>query len=278
MQHAAHLIGWLVERLNEGWYVFAHVNKYYINGTWWYSKQDFLHDCLLVGCDPACRVFNVAIYLRTGEFDVIDVPFSCLTMGMLFRGSKMFLGASFCLTPVAFAVRPRSQLAFRFNRRAAVINMAAYLNSSAPDHEILARDKPEYTGDWTMALGYPKDNLHYGLAAFVSTISSIRSTLLEGKLVDARDTRALWEHKAILCSNVGIWGASLPVEAVEQFGQLSQEVMRWAHQLHWMCLTYNHDPAHDHRRLLAHLELFAPIFETERQMLSIVLDALRSPV
>ncbi|HEY0682992.1 MAG TPA: hypothetical protein VGD45_11730 [Steroidobacter sp.] len=260
-------IEWLAERVQQGWYIFLHVNKYYIPHSAFHLKRDFLHDCLLVGCNTKEKTFKVAMYLCTGEFGTTEVSFVSMAMALILRGSRRFANP-ICYAPVALAVRPKEGMQFQFDQHSAKQNLKDYLQSRAPKDGIYVRSGVEYAGDWVMAFGYPTESHSYGLEAFVATVLNIRELITAKQLVDLMSTRALWEHKKIMSANLSFWKAKLAISCIgDDLPVLYAEVVRWTHALHLLSFEYNQDKRYS-RELLSHLSIFRSILEIEKEVLA----------
>lgn len=268
MTNSRHLIQWMVDRIGDKWYLLSHVNKYYVPCTWAHLKGDFLHDCLIFGCDTEKRVFKVATYLDTGEYGVTNVSFTYMAMAMTLRGSKYFANVPICHVPVILAVRPKPEIRIPFDRRAACENLNDYLHSAPPDEGIYACDDFVYAGDWMQAMSYPTLSRSYGLQSFTTIVTHIRQLVTQRCNVDMRDTRALWEHKKIMYSNMNFWGTQICISNVDNLTRSYKHVVNWAHSLHWMCLAYNQDNRRDHRELVLHLDNAGEVIDIEKKILT----------
>lgn len=268
MKDSARLIQWLVDRIHDKWYLIAHVNKYYVPGSWAHLRQVFLHDCLIFGCDTEKRIFQIAIYLATGTYGVASVPFTCMAMALTLRGSKYYDIFSICHAPAVLAVRPKAGSQIRFDQDAAFKNLDAYLHSMPPDEGILACDDLVYAGDWAQASGYPTASHVYGLCAFAAIVSHIRLFVERGSVIDLHDTRALWEHKKIMHSNISYWGAQTRMSDGRKLTQHYEEVVDWARTLHVMCVACHLDDLKNRRQeVIAHLDKSGDMIEIEKAIL-----------
>jgi hypothetical protein len=269
------LIQGLLEAMSDGWYILLHLNKYYMPSHICYLTQDFLHDCLVIGFDTGRQIFEVLMYVSTGQYGVSEVPFANLAMAMAFRGGKYFLDDSICYASIVLAVRPKRGIRFQFAREVARNHLHDYLNSVQPDIELYARDNLKYAGDWFMAYGCDSKLHCYGLRAFVRIISHVRTRVDQHQRIDSRDTRALWERKTIMLGNMGFWKKHTHVSNIEELIDLYAEVVKWVRDLHVMCFTYNqrHQPSQE---LVQWFDRFGSIIEVEKEILARMALGLRS--
>lgn len=263
------IIKWLVEMISNKWYVFLQLNKYYIPNTWAYMKRDFLHDCLIVGCDGRNQVFKVAMYLESGSYGVADIPFTALAMGLTMRGSRHFLADSICFDPAAVAVRPRNTLRFRFDRIAACRHLRDYLLAMPSEAGILARDCFQYVGDRWMASGHQRESRLYGVEAILELVAHLKARVQEKLPIEMPDARALWEHKKVMGMNVEFWLEQPFMSGmVDDVTGRYKEIVGWAHRVHYLCFAYNQQPNETSGELLLHLEKLRRMLDLEREILS----------
>jgi len=271
ISRAAALVHWMIDRILEGWYVFLHVNNYYMPDTWAYSNTDLPHDCLITGFDTERKVFRVAMYLANGAYDVVTVPFTSVVMAMMIRGSQHLAADFDCYHPMALAVRPKPDVKFEFNRESARKNLMDYLQSAPPDDVTYARDDLVYAGDWVLAMGYPRGSHSYGLEAVSALVAHMRSAIMKRDKVATIDTRVLWEHRKIMRSNIEFWARqSFLPQAVESFTKGYLDVVRWAHTLHLNCFAYNMERLNS-REFIHHLDQYEATVEIEKKVLTQIL-------
>lgn len=272
------LIQLLIDSIREGCYILLHINKYYVPAHDAYLMEDCLHDCLVTGFDVGRQTFRGVMYLKTGEYGVTDISFANMALALISRGNRYFLEDSACYTPIAILVRPRKGLAFRFDWNAARKNLGEYLWSWSPDDTLYVRDDLEYAGDWAMAMAYPAESKSYGLRAFCAIVCHLKLLMSAGQRVDLRDTRALWEHKKIMHSNLKFWNEQLSSSSIEPSIQLYGEVVHWVRDLHFMCFAHNEDQYACHEmtrgKVSEHFNRFLSIVEIEREILTRMLRAL----
>jgi hypothetical protein len=260
--------------LEDRWYVLLHVNEYYIpNTTACLLRLDFRHDCLIVGCDGTKRAFRVATYMATGEYGLTDVSFTSMAMALILRGSKLFLADMICFDPAAVAVRPKRDLRFDFDVIAASVHLRDYLQSRPPDSIMLCRSNFVYAGDRAMLTAYPRDSHLYGIEAFQKLVVHLQNRAEAQDRIDMRDSRALWESKNIMHSNVEYWRKSLFPRDARQVDRYSQ-ITAWARKLHWLCYLYNIEGRNNPRDLCVHLRKWRYIHSTERDILGHVLSRM----
>ena len=263
--HSHRLVRLLIDRIQEGWYVLLHVNEYYFPNHQAYMEEDCLHDCLAFGFDTTRACFRVAMYLKSGQYGATEVSFADMCKALTLHGSNLLLGGAICYRPLALFVKPRINVQFRLDTVAARCHLADYLTSNPPDVVLYARDKLKYAGDWEMTFGYPTKTRRYGLQAFADIVCHISNLIASGSQVEMRATRALWEHKRIMHSNIAMWTR----EAAGADGnvRLYAEVVKWARELHFMCFVYNRS-GDGIARLKAHFDRFVSVIEAEKEVLS----------
>lgn len=271
LNHSSKLIQLMVDRICQGWYSLFHVNKYYFPNHQAYMKRDCPHDCLAFGFDTTKGSFRIAMYLKDGHYGTGEVLFSDMCKGLTIRGSKLFLGHSICYTPLLLFVKPRRNIEFRFDRATACSNLADYLQSAPPDATLYARDDLKYAGDWEMTFGYPTKHRIFGLKSFAGVICHIKALITNGTEVEMAATRALWEHKKIMYSNIRAWTRGAGAAGTRM--ELYSEVVTWTRDLHLMCFAFNlrRDEV---RKLKKHLERFLSIIEVEKEVLTETLSGL----
>ena len=268
------IVSWLVERIREKYYVFAHVNEYYIPGMSAHLKTDFAHDALIVGCDTSRRVFKVAAYFADGRYTVANLSFEHLVMAITLLGNRSLVGDSICSVPMLLAVRPREPLRLSFDRRAACTNLADYVLSRPPDESITISDDPTYAGDWSAARGYPIGSHRYGSSAFAAIAEHVRDFSEKKRRIDMRDTRALWEQKKILHANVRVWSVEARLPQASDFVESYAEMVNWAQRLHLLVFAYNIRGRKGGSDLKLHLEKADYMQQAERRVLEPILEAL----
>jgi hypothetical protein len=269
-----HTVAWLVERIAQSYYVFAHVNEYYIPGKRAHLRGDGPHDALIVGCDTGGRVFRIATYFANGQYTVANLSFERLVMAITLLGNRALVGDSICCVPVLLAVRPTKALRLSFDRSAACKNLTDYLFSRAPVERMAISDDPRYAGDWSAACGYPTESYSYGMNAVATLAEHLRNFSQNGRRIDMRDTRALWEQKKILHSNMRIWSREPRPSHIRDLVASYAKVVTWAQRLHLLAFAYNTEQQREGRGLLLHLESADSVQQAERKVLEVVLEAL----
>jgi hypothetical protein len=262
------LIQWIIDRIHNRWYVLSHVNHYYIPDTLSYRKEDFLHDGLIFGYDGKEETFQVLLYRSSRTYGVTNVPFSSMAMALTLHGSKHLASVPVCYAPVLLAVRPTAQACVRFDCDAACRNLDSHLSSRPPEEPAYACNNITYAGDWCMAFGYPSTACDYGLNAFSTAVSHIRLSMQRGTWLDMMSTRAIWEHKKILHSNIEFWSTITQILNVDSLLRSYREVVEWANTFHLMCMTFNFDDKRISQRLLPHLDKAAEMIVIERNVLT----------
>ncbi|MDY6949091.1 MAG: hypothetical protein SXG53_25630 [Pseudomonadota bacterium] len=274
--HIRSLIQWMIDRSHDGWYLLAHVNKYYIPGTRAHLRSDYCHDCLILGCDQKEQAFKVATYLADGTYDAVSVSFVAMAMAMALRGSNYIMGNGMCHVPTILAVRPKAGLQLQFNPTVAIENLGGYLQSAPPEEAAFACDDLEYAGDWFQASGYPREMRTYGISAFSTLASNIRLNVARNRRIDMTDTRAVWEHKKILRSNIGFWARHASMSEESELVERYDEIVKWAGGLHGRSQAYNMAGCSGGRELMLYLDKASGLAQIETDVLTQCYRKLRS--
>jgi hypothetical protein len=169
----------LVEQLNQGWYLEAQIDEFFLTGRACHQRVHSVHDNLLFGYDLERRTLLVAGYAQ--DYGTAELPLSDVL-------------AAFYLMPKSQLAR-RRLVAYRPCTAAPALDVEAiaaqlrdYLDSRASLSPAQLRRSPPYwkarrtTGRWGLAT----------YAAFDEYVTRQAST---GSELDLRATRTLWEHK-----------------------------------------------------------------------------------
>jgi hypothetical protein len=196
------LVAAMVGALEEGHYLYVHLNYFYLANTEFFRRHHFRQSALVIGFDSAAREFRVACYLRNGLFGVTRVP--------------SLLVADAFYSPLG---RANSAEASRVNRlhcmrRPESAPGAAQLDVNAIKWQLL--DYVEGTNvaprrmdnrvirDWSERFdkSTPADT-HYGSQVYDGIIELLRAVDLNTlEKVDYRITRLLWEHKKLMAIRI----------------------------------------------------------------------------
>lgn len=219
---------WIYQSLSSGWYVYAHVDDFYLSETVHGNSMHFRHPCLIVGCCHPSNVFRGVTYLKGGEYGYTKVsPQSLLRSLPERRLCKPLSGDSYYKT---FLCRTRpTDKTVRYDPTKAKLGLEDYLSSRSRDVRTEAaavQDGPEWA---------------YGVSTYRAYTDYVRSAVSSKSLVDVRDSRLIWEQKKIIRLNLPTWCRDAAGTFLDEVSADAEVVMQWAWKAHLKIVDYNRD-------------------------------------
>lgn len=181
------LSGLLADHLARGCYVEIHIDEFFLPGRPCHGRVHSVHDNMIVGYDWPRGIFHLAGYAT--EYELSTVAFDDVVNGFhrapWNERARRYLRL---LTPREPEPRP-------FDVAAVAGQLADYLHSRpgmTPDEMRAARlywKARRFTGRW-------------GLDAYGAFAEYTARQVRDGKPLDLRATRTLWEHKACMLARL----------------------------------------------------------------------------
>lgn len=167
------VIQFMIDAINEGWYIFSSYDEQYIPNTFGYSKKSWYHDFMMQGYDLDKHDFFFTIYTKRGKYERNVVDFDQFLEGFLNSQSNDFQFNRVNL------FRLKTGYEFRFDIMELIKQIKCYIESKCED--------TKYT------VPYWHQEKIYGLDIYSYIINIFKSG---DKLInDKRMLHMLWEHK-----------------------------------------------------------------------------------
>lgn len=168
------VIQFLIDAINEGWYIFSSYDEQYIPNTYGHLKKKcWYHDFMMQGYDLDKREFFFTIYTKRGKYERNVVEFDKFLEGFLNSRSNDFQFNRMNL------FRRNKEYKFYFDKQELIKQIEYYIESTCED--------VKYTVPyWHKEKVYGLDIYDYIISIFEEVDSSIR---------DKRMLYMLWEHK-----------------------------------------------------------------------------------
>jgi hypothetical protein len=181
------LVNALVDLINQGQYIELHIDEYFLPGRPLHDNTHSVHDNLILGFDLSARVFVLAGYGR--DYELAAIGFEDIARAF-HHMPRTELKRRFVRT-----IRPRPRAAASFDLAGMISQLEDYVASrptispEAMRRADLYWQARRFTGTW-------------GLDAYDAFIEYLLRTSRDGKLLDLRVTRTLWEHKACMLARL----------------------------------------------------------------------------
>ena len=168
------VIQFMIDAINEGWYIFSSYDEQYIPNTYGYSqKKCWYHDFMMHGYDLDKREFFFTIYTKRGKYERNVVEFDKFLEGFLNSQSTNFQFNRINL------FRKNEKYVFYFDKEELIKQMEWYIESRCED--------VKYT------VPYWHEEKVYGLKVYDYIIDIFKE--VDNSIWDMRMLHMLWEHK-----------------------------------------------------------------------------------
>lgn len=168
------IVQFIIDAINDGWYIFSSYDEQYIPHTYGYSKgRCMYHDFMLHGYDLEANVFIFHIYTERGKYEKNVVDIDLFLEGFLNSQSNDFQYNRVNL------FRKNRDYTFLFDKNELINQLECFIESKCKDSK--------YTVPyWQEEKVYGLEIYNYIISIFINRDKSLK---------DKRMLHILWEHK-----------------------------------------------------------------------------------
>jgi MGT family glycosyltransferase len=217
-------VAWLVECLQDGVYVEAHIDEYYLTGRPSHGHTHSVHDNMIIGADLDAATFVVAGYGR--DYEVAEMPFD--DVWRAFAEARPGERHRRMIRRIRRSAPRRAAL----DRAAIAAQLDDYLSARAsvsPDE--MRRDRPywrarRFSGAW-------------GLDVYDAFVDYVAQAARQSRPLDLRATRTLWEHKTCMIGRLTYLAEHQPDAGFEALARDYAPIERLARAVRFAAYEYN---------------------------------------
>lgn len=204
-------LAFVIDTINEGYYLFITLNDYYVPGTISYQTASFSHASLIYGYDEEARTLDIALYNRHRNFVFSKIGFDDFVRA--YEETEVI----YDYMRYNYLIRPRAAFKYDYDLNMSLQSFRDYMQSGKTcDTQY---DQYRLKG---AAIG--KDS--YGLGVYERLQRYV--AILEDREphYDLRPFHLLWEHKKCLSGHIAYLQARGFLPADQAFGAQTAELER----------------------------------------------------
>ncbi|GAV12345.1 hypothetical protein [Paenibacillus sp. NAIST15-1] len=175
------IVGFIIDCINLGYYIYLIVDEYYISASWAYKKQSFTHDLFVFGYNKSLKKFNIADNFKHGIYAYNTCSFYELqkAYSSLKNADEDYLGFNGCVR--LYNINPK--VIYEFNIDLVIDSINDYLvGKSTP------REPEHYRKNYVFGI-----NVYNYMRDYLKAVH---------KECDLRAFHTLFEHKKLMLQRI----------------------------------------------------------------------------
>jgi len=182
------------EQIELGYYIWLHIDEFYISCSAAYQKQSHPHACLLYGFDDKKENFNIAGFFKNGKYSMSTVSYSEVEQSFLYCNTNDCDASTEHLKDLhLLKLRPNyhNGQPYQFDMEFIAKQMLEYYESKNPIHNFRSYYSTNLYHDWTCGLSIYKK------------LNNCLTLHLDKKMnIDRRPFYINWEHKKLMLARI----------------------------------------------------------------------------
>ncbi|WP_379133801.1 hypothetical protein [Paenibacillus sp. sgz500958] len=186
-KHVPDRLQFVMDMIDDGYYVFTYLDEYYVPGTYAYHNIRFPHAFLIYGYNKVESTLDIALYNEHRNFAFSTISFEDFIQAFdEMEVTQSFMNSNFLL-------KPRPPFDYHYDLK---------MNIQAFEDYLLSRKTCDHQYDQYRLKGAGIRKDAYGLAVYDCLVRYI--SILEDQEVyyDLRPLHLLWEHKRCLKDHI----------------------------------------------------------------------------
>lgn len=209
------------KKLADGYYVYVHLNEYFLYDREYFRRNDFTHDQLIVGFDDTGRSFKILGYNNRGKQEVSEVNYDS------FKYSLKYLKPYNRDQEKIFFFKV-NECPYKFDLKYLIHQLENYLKSINLSERDLSYTLPD--------IFYDSDKIAFGIETY-SIIKKYYESMHNN--VDLRLSHKLLEHKKWISEILKFLSTEYKISSINSFKKQMDEIVSLSVMVKKYSLKYN---------------------------------------